>query len=109
MSYSNKGSATAELAVLLPLLSVVIWLASAIGNAQLGQLGNLNAAASMVRAIQLGYSSAELDALASRLGVTYTVESRGGGLICVEAGSNGGGTLFASDARQHSCGVVPAR
>ena len=109
MSSSSKGSATAELAVLLPLLSVVIWLASAIGNAQLAQLGNLTAAASMVRAIQLGYSSAELDALSSRLGVSYTVESQGGELICVEAGSNGGGALFVSDARQHSCGVVPAR
>jgi hypothetical protein len=109
MRSSSKGSATAELAVLLPLLSVVIWLASAIGNAQLAQLGNLTAAASMVRAIQLDYSSADLDALASRLGVSYTVESQGGGLICVEAGSNGGGALFASDARQHSCAVVPAR
>jgi hypothetical protein len=109
MSSSSKGSATAELAVLLPLLSVVIWLASEIGNAQLAQLGNLTAAASMVRAIQLDYASADLDALASRLGVSYTVESQGGGLICVEAGSNGGGALFASDARQHSCAVVPAR
>jgi hypothetical protein len=63
----------------------------------------------MVRAIQLGYSSEDLDALASRLAVSYKVESQGGGLICVEAGSNGGGALFASDARQHSCGVVPAR
>jgi Tfp pilus assembly protein FimT len=109
MCSSSKGSATAELAVLLPLLSVVIWLASAIGNAQLAQLGNLTAAASMVRAIQLDYSSADLDALARRLAVSYTVESKGDGLICVEAGSNGGGVLFASDARQHSCGVVPAR
>ena len=109
MPSSSNGSATAELAVLLPLLSVVIWLASAIGNAQSAQLSNLSAATSLVRAMQLGYSQSEVASLASRLGVSYTVESQGDGLICVEAGSNGGGVLFASDARQHSCGVVPAR
>jgi hypothetical protein len=109
MHSSSNGSATAELVVLLPLVSVVIWLASAIGNAQLGQLSNLSAASSMVRAIQLGYSQPELASLASRLGVSYKVETQGEGLICVEAGSVRDGVLFASDARQHSCGVVPAQ
>jgi hypothetical protein len=109
MCSSSKGSATAELAVLLPLLSVVIWLASAIGNAQLAQLGNLTAASSLVRAIQLGYSPAELDAIASRLGVRHKQVDLGDGLICVEAVSNGGVDFFESHARQHSCGVVPAR
>lgn len=109
MGTGNDGSATAELAVLLPLLSVVIWIASAIGNAQLAQASNLNAAATLVRAIQLGYPEGELDSVAQGLGVDCDLVDMGDGLICVDAGSYRRGVLFASDAKQRSCGVVPAR
>lgn len=94
--------------MLLPLLSVVIWLASAIGNAQLAQMANLTAAATIVRGAQLGYPQHDLDALATTLGVSFKVTNYPEGLICIEAGSNRGDVLFASDARQRSCSVVPA-
>ena len=106
---TDSGSATAELVVLLPLLSVVIWLASAIGSSQLGQLQNATAAAALVRAVQLGHSNAELDALASRVGVHYKQENLGDGLICIAAGSNSQVSLFVSVTWQRSCGVVPAQ
>lgn len=108
-SRTESGSATAELVVLLPLLSVVIWLASAIGSAQLGQLQNETAAAALVRALQLGHSNAELDAIASRVGVHYKQENLGDGLICIAAGSNSPVSLFVSVTWQRSCGVVPAQ
>lgn len=83
--HREVGSATAELVILLPLLSVVIWVAGLIGNSQVVMVKNLVAAASLVRAVQLGQSRESMNAVAQSLGVSFQLKDQGQGIVCVSA------------------------
>jgi hypothetical protein len=71
--FKDTGSATAELVILLPIVSVVISVLAAITYGQIQLLHTLQAGQQVARALQLGVGEGAAGALASNLGITYSM------------------------------------
>ena len=68
---NNQGSVTAELVILLPIITVMIGLFGAITAAQVQQLKLVQAAQQISRSLQIGLPQSKVEAVAGSLGLEY--------------------------------------
>ncbi|WP_395243834.1 TadE family type IV pilus minor pilin [Agromyces sp. MMS24-K17] len=103
----ERGSATAELAVALPAVALV--LAACLGAVQLGaqQVRLTDAAADAARALARGESSGDAAAIANRVAGRADLSAvRDGRFLCVTLGADGGGVLAPFRLHAESCAVA---
>ena len=106
----DRGSVTAEFAVALPAIALV--LAACLASVQLiaQQVRLTDAAADAARALGRGESTAEAGAIADRVsGGAALVVAVDGMFVCATLSSPGDGLLAAIELRAESCAVTGGR
>ena len=68
---TNRGSITAEIVILLPIITAIIGLFGAITAAQVQQLKLVQASQQVARSLQLGLPQSNVEAVAGSLGLEY--------------------------------------
>lgn len=89
----NKGSATAEVAVLMPVFAAMFGLLAATGAVQAHQLKNLQIAEILVR--QQSLPQANLEEFAKAMGVEYQVEMPTSNMRCIKVSTTNKNELLA--------------
>ena len=106
----ERGSVTAEFAVALPAIALV--LAACLASVQLAaqQVRLTDAAADAARALGRGESEADAAAIADRVsGGAALSAATDGQFVCATLTSSGGGLLAAIELRAESCAVTGGR
>ncbi|UOE44352.1 TadE family type IV pilus minor pilin [Agromyces larvae] len=106
----ERGSATAELAVALPAVALV--LAACLGAIQLGaqQVRLTDAAADAARALARGESLDAAAGIADRVSGGAALEvARDGPFVCAVLRAGGSGLLSAIELRSESCAIDGGR
>ena len=106
----ERGSVTAEFAVALPAIALV--LAACLASVQLAaqQVRLTDAAADAARALGRGESEAEAAAIADRVsGGAGLAAAADGQFVCATLTASGGGLLAAIELRAESCAVTGGR
>lgn len=106
----ERGSATAELAVALPAVALV--LAACLASVQLGahQVRLTDASADAARALARGEPAGEAASIAVRVaGPVELSSAHDGAFVCVTLQARGGGLLDAITLRAESCAVEGGR
>jgi hypothetical protein len=106
--FKDTGSATAELVILLPIVSVVISVLAATTYGQIQLLHTVQAGQQVARALQLGVGEGAAGALASNLGITFSIGAvnpggQGSNIRCLLARSTSVGPLGLALPSQRVC------
>jgi len=108
--HDDRGSVTAEFAVALPAIALV--LAACLGSVQLvaQQVRLTDAAADAARALGRGETSSVAHSIADRVaGTADMAVAEDETFVCVTLGANGGGLLAAVRLSAESCAVTGGR